>query len=330
MGWFERLTGFRETSPAQVRERLTIAGDKLTSRVNGRSWTYGKLTTPSLSELRRAVGKLDGDRGRLTVREAIADVGELHADPANAGATFQVASQFNLLEMVDLEVTPEAGVGIYDGDPTQGPRCAIAAGAGTIYRNYFAPVNGQVGQSAENQIDCLADLGAALGNADGRLWAMRNGYAIASREGLREISSRLAAASAAELDGLRERLRVGVQHHTQVTIGAAEHCVTQVYGSALPVAYSDCGAAEGERFARLVLEASYEATLLAAMLNAAETGNRRVFLTLLGGGVFGNELGWILDAVGRACDRGWGLDVVVVSYRRSRPEVRALVERYRG
>lgn len=73
----------------------------------------------------------------------------------NAGALFQVASQFNLLEMQSHHNTPESGVGIYGSDSTQGPACAIASGAGTIYRNYFVPVNGQIGQSKDNQIDCL-------------------------------------------------------------------------------------------------------------------------------------------------------------------------------
>ena len=88
---------------------------------------------------------------------------KLHRNPANAGAVFQVASQFNLLEMVDPSVTPEQGVGIYERDRTQGPACAIAAGAGTIYRNYFVPVGGAIGQSAANQIDGLREIGAALG-----------------------------------------------------------------------------------------------------------------------------------------------------------------------
>jgi len=57
----------------------------------------------------------------------------MHADSANAGAIFQVASQFNLLEMVSDNVTPEQGVTRYERDATQGPACAIAAGAGTIY-----------------------------------------------------------------------------------------------------------------------------------------------------------------------------------------------------
>ena len=122
--------------------------------------------------------------GHLGVREVVADVQALHTDVAHAGAMFQVASQFNLLEMTSPSVTPEQGVGIYAHDHTQGPACAIAAGAGTMYRNYFAPVHGHIGQSASHQIGCLADLGDALGNTASRLWEMRNGYALASESGV--------------------------------------------------------------------------------------------------------------------------------------------------
>ena len=66
----------------------------------------------------------------------------MHRAPENAGTLFQVASQFNLLEMVSPTVTPEDGVTRYQHDRTQGPACAISAGAATIYRNYFAPVGG--------------------------------------------------------------------------------------------------------------------------------------------------------------------------------------------
>ncbi len=62
------------------------------------------------------------------VRELIADVQQLHIKKTNAGSLFQVASQFNLLEMVSPNVTPEQGVGRYENDRTQGPACAIAAG----------------------------------------------------------------------------------------------------------------------------------------------------------------------------------------------------------
>ena len=125
---------------------------------------------------------MNSKKGRLTVRQVVGDVQGFHTELSNSGALFQVASQFNLLEMVSPTVTPEEGVGIYENDRTQGPACAIAAGAGTIYRNYFVPCNGQIGQSADHQIDCLADIGKSLNNTQNRLWRMQNGYALVTKD----------------------------------------------------------------------------------------------------------------------------------------------------
>jgi hypothetical protein len=330
MTWFEVLTGFRETSPSQVRDNITIDGDRLTSRANGKVLTCGQLETPSLGELRERVRSSGNDVGRISVREVIDDVQKLHEDESNAGSLFQVASQFNLLEMVSPGVTPEDGLGIYESDHTQGPACAIAAGAGTIYRNYFAVVNGQTGQSARNQIDCLSDIGAALGNSENRLWEMRNGYALASQSGLIEVSKRLRVSSENELDELRKLLRIGIQWNTQVTLKGSKHMVTQAYGSALPVAYSNHPPDLWENFARFVLESSYEATVLAAILNSRDHGNNRLFLTLLGGGAFGNATDWIMGGIQRALNlyKYVDLDVAIVSYGSSKQCVRQLVDRF--
>lgn len=319
--WFEKLTGFAEESPEQVRANLTVDGDALKSHVNGRVLVCGELETPSLAELRERVHSGEHRPGRMSVREVVADVRQLHADESNAGSLFQVASQFNLLEMMSPNVTPERGVGIYENDHTQGPACAVAAGAGTIYRNYFAIVNGQVGQSAGNQIDCLADIGTALGNSESRLWEMRNGYALASQGGLVEISNRLRAASESELDGLRRLLRIGIQWNTQVTLGGSGHTVSQAYCSALPVAYSQHPPGLWTGFARLVLEASYEATICAAILNSTRGGSNRLFLTLLGGGAFGNETDWVVGGIRRALKlyEHANLDVAIVSFRHPSP-----------
>src|SRR4051812_2507890 len=69
-------------------------------------------------------------------------------------------------EMIGPDITPEDGVTRYEHDHTQGPACAIAAGAATIWRNYFVPVETpegvQSGQTEAYQIDTLAALGAAL------------------------------------------------------------------------------------------------------------------------------------------------------------------------
>jgi hypothetical protein len=325
--WFETLTGFAEESPQQVRANITVEGNALKSQVNGRVLICGELEMPSLAELRERVHANGHTVGKLSVREVVANVQDLHTNESNAGSLFQVASQFNLLEMVSPGVTPEHGVEIYENDHTQGPACAVAAGAGTIYRNYFAIVNGQTGQSTRNQIDCLADIGTALGNSEGRLWEMRNGYALASYSGLVEISRQLRAANESELDGLRQLLRIGIQWNTQVTLKDSKHTVSQAYCSALPVAYSNHPSNLWQEFAQLILEASYEATICTAILNSKRNGNNKLFLTLLGGGAFGNETAWILSAMQRALNiyKHTDLDVAIVSYGSSKQFVRQFI-----
>ncbi len=386
--WFERLTGFPEKSPSQVRSNLTVEGTRLHSEVNGQTFRCGTLKIPSLADLRAETREAETSEAEtseaeisgtetaeesapsgasLSLRQVVADVQDLHADPANEGALFQVASQFNLLEMAGPSVVPEDGVGRYERDQTQGPACAIAAGAGTIYRNYFAEVEthtgkvesragqtsqvgqtDQVGQTAERQINCLEAVGAALGNEQEDLWRMENGYALASDAGLRRVGEQIRQMSATEKDRLRGRLQVGIQEETEVTLSReaalseetappeAGHTVTQVYGSALPVAYSAAPAGLWAPFAKLVLEAAYEATLRAGIQNGKRSGGWTTYLTLLGGGAFGNRPEWIIGAIRRAlnacrkCLLEWPLDVAIVSYGQPDPDVSRLVSDWNG
>jgi len=66
---------------------------------------------------------------------------------------------------------------------------------------------------------------------------------------------------------------------------------------------------------QLILDAAYEATQAAAFVNAGRTGNRVVYLTLLGGGVFGNRDHWIITAIKQAFHQHsrHGLDIRIVS-----------------
>ena len=155
--WFECLTGFREDGYASTRARLIVDGDELLSTVNGHRYGIGELSLPTLAQLRARVNR--SGRQRSTVTCLPGDARALHADPDLAGALFQVASQFNVLEMVSEHVTPEQGVTGYAYDRTQGPACAIAAGAATIYRNYLVPIGDQTGQTRDRQLDALAPLG---------------------------------------------------------------------------------------------------------------------------------------------------------------------------
>jgi hypothetical protein len=171
-------------------------------------------------------------------------------------------------------VSPEDGVTRYQHDHTQGPACAIAAGAATIYRNYFAPVGGSDGQTAKRQFDGLADLGEALSKTMNQpvedLWKMQNGYALCTRAGLDAVAEHLGKLQPEQIDFLLGKLGIGVHRDVEVTDATGQHrpLVSQAFCSALPVAYTRVPPSHWEAFASLVLQAAYEATMLAAVLNA--------------------------------------------------------------
>jgi hypothetical protein len=324
MDWFERITGFRETSYDETRARLRVEARSLRSLVNGKSYGIGELELVSLHELRERVKNAGAPVGRLRVRSVTGDVQEMHQSGDYARALFQVASQFDLLEMVGPSVTPEDGVTRYMNDPTQGPACAIAAGAATIYRNYFAPLAGSHGQTAKCQFDGLNDLGMTLGKVLNKpvdtLWHMQNGYALCTEKGLGVIGDHLGESSAEEIDALRGKLRIGLHRDVEVTISSDDNrpFVSQALCSALPITYTRVPSFRWKAFASLVLEAAYEATLLAAALNARRGASNVVLLTSLGGGAFGNPETWIIHSMRRAFNIAlqYDLDVKLVSYRK--------------
>jgi len=315
--WFNILTGFNEESSTQIRNNLSIQGTTLKSKINNCSYEFGRLEVITLGELRKRVGCLSHPKGKISVEEVISDAQELHIHKDNKGAFFQAASQFNLLEMPSPKTTPDEGVSSYSYDKTQGPACAIAAGAGTIYRNYFVPIGKKIGQTKDRQLDCLSLIGEALNNKINNIWEMSNGYALLKNEGLEKLNVTLDQYSIEETDQLRKQLQIGIQWDTQVTLSEdPNQLVSQAYCSALPVSYSCSDKALSEPFARLILEASYEAVFCAAILNTEQTGNKAVFLTKIGGGVFGNDSQWIFDAIQRAVHiyKLYNLDIKITSY----------------
>jgi len=321
--WFEQLTGFKEESPDKVRSNIKIQGNELVSLVNSQRFSFGKLEIPTLLELKERSRRITDYNSKIQVREIITNVQELHCQIENSNALFQAASQFNLLEMVSPSVTPEQGIDRYEFDYTQGPACAISCGAGTIYRNYFAEVNGQIGQTANNQIDCLDLIGEELGNDELNLWKMQNGYAMVNQNGLLAINKKIANLSETERENLKEKLKTGIQWNTEVTKSVTKHKVSQIYCSALPVAYSHIESFYWEPFARIILEATYESALYAGVLNMENNNSNKVFLTLVGGGAFGNEENWILESLQKAIIKfkNVPLDIRIVSHGRSNPNL---------
>ena len=331
MDWFEAITGFKESDYHETKSKLVESDGYLHSQSSSKIYAVGEFQVPSLAELRDRRNQY-ASSGRLSVQNISGDVRSMHSDRQYAGALFQVASQFNMLEMVHPGVTPEEGVTGYQFDRTQGPACAMAAGAATIYRNYLAPVGNQDGQTAGRQIDGLAELGANLAEMLGvditDLWLMSNGYAMASAEGLRKIGDLLRSCSPEERELLKGSLRIGLHTGCQVTDLPPEEkvLVSQAFCSALPVAYTGIDKHLWEPFARLVLEASYEATVLAGLENMQSGRSNKILLTKLGGGAFGNREDWIGDAIRKALETAADekLSVLIVSFGKTSEHMSAI------
>lgn len=297
--WFKNLFGFDEQNYTykEVQNKFKVMQQTLYSKENNKLYIIGEFSTPSLDELRKI--PIEYDRYGIlkfgTVRTN--DVSILQSDPINNGALFQVASQFNCLEFNSYSCEPEKGITNYVYDKTQGPACSVSTGPATLYRNYYTNVNGQTGQTKNNQINNLKDVLEYLDNP----FEVKNGYTIPTNEEFKKLEKVLSNVSD---DSIKKRLRIGLHKDIDVTssnwgtqICNNENNITQVFGSAcsINITLCDISIERWERFASLILEASYEATILAAIHNNC----KRVFLTRLGGGVFLNHPKWINNAINK-------------------------------
>ena len=257
----------------------------------------------------------------LPLWNVIGDSNALHRDARFRGACFQAASQFNALEMPSPGVTPEEGITGYTFDRTQGPACATACGAGTAHRNYTLSrgAGNARGQTARSQLNTLAEIEAMVSPACGGKvpWDFINGYVESTDARLAEVNAKVFANPAAVAQ-CRDALRIAVHYDVEVTMkakaGEPPLLCCQTYNSAVSMGYSRCDDASWEPLAKLVLDATYEATLLVGIVNnlramlAAQRADREpaaltplpVLLTKVGGGVFRNPLPWIRAAIDRA------------------------------
>ena len=210
---------------------------------------------------------------------------------------------------------------------TQGPACALACAAGTVYRNYLVPrtdmmeddessgsmggggggdrevyksaasvdivhmpykgkgVGGsgrqvgsrrRIGQTEFDQINNLSRLEKLIGNDKHCYWRIKNGYTNSSEDNLAKLNSLLSTKYATEesRDELIRSVQLGVQSNVGVDfserflpIATSDNShlgvgVTQCYCSALSCGYTGVKNSLWEPFARLVLDAMYEGTIL--------------------------------------------------------------------
>jgi hypothetical protein len=303
--WFQRLFGFQE-SVQKVAELLVLRELKdhaeLTSKANSKTYNVGKFSLrniPSFGSLQSVGGgKLNIIHGQSSGPIAdLANVLVAQSLPECDGATFQAASNANCLEFVGSQCSAESGVTGYFWDRTQGPYCALAAGPAAVYRNYFVlHENGKRGQLSEEI--CIFK--------DTPLFPKHivHGYVriISEKEADELASIDWASVAPRVCVGLHENCEVTT---TQCRAGFKDaprgRIVHQVYGAAFNLGQDvkKCGATL--RIGYELLAAQYRATILAgwemSLKYPERAGSKKLFLTLLGGGVFGNPFEMICRAI---------------------------------
>eukprot|EP00727_Mastigamoeba_balamuthi_P007611 m51a1_g3470 hypothetical protein (477) ;mRNA; f:743993-745752 len=324
--WFEHIAGigekeFRESKPPPIEvldapDVAPLLPGHCLAVVNtktGRKYGAGKFSLVSLEFLQKLLPRTGDDQKPCTlelvygsVRGSMAklDVGAMQSDPANAGAVFQAASNFNAVEAPAPSRSPDHPTFTeqYIYDHTQGPLASISAGAAAITRVH-APFFDQEdcsfswAQTRERQVEMLSNLK--------EYFTVRNGYVEQTGK------EKPLPDSESELSKLRSKVCVGVHSSVEVIFGPmgygsmpaidSTRKIDQVFCAAMNVGQGMSGMRNCElpdciERIRLLLEAAYEATYLAAIAN----GRERLFLTLVGGGVFDNPIDEICGAVARA------------------------------
>ena len=340
-------------------ENSLIDLENISFKINDKSFAVGDfscLPLPALKEKTQKLGAYNNS-SKLTYQYIPGDISDIiHRITENDIVVVQAASQFNLLEMRAPEITPAKGITGYIQDNTQGPRVALSSPAGTLFRNY-AVWNGtsQINTQINTLIDVMKDLGLTLsGNGDGSApaeigqYSYVNGYLY-----INPFSIQDAIKLPTFQKTMDDKLRVGIQWNTP-SIHNPNIKLCQVYSSGLPLGRylrligRGCmidgidGVTDDmnidkfikvmineyypliKPFAIALFASTFKCTLQAGVIHALRHGKESctVYLTAVGGGVFGNPHEWIKEGLLIALEefKNFPLNVKMVWFREKPPQ----------
>ena len=323
--FFKETFGFDE-SEDDVYKYITVEetedGTIMKDKANNKTWNSGIFKTVGINDIpkheARGGGKLHiiKGNGSRSTKYWLVDVLPAQSHPENDGATYQAASNFNALEFTSPNQTARDGISSYPYDRTQGPYCALACTPSILYRNYFVQVPGskRPGQLTK-EIELLENTPIHV----------THGYAeITDTKSLRNENFDFSDLT---------KYKVASHSNCEVTLtsGASglevfepedgkKHIAHHVYAAAFNFSYSVEKNAYTLKIAESLLEAQYRATILCAWDNSVKypgrEGSNKLYLTLLGGGVFGNPKSLICKQIEKCQDLivESGLDVYVVCF----------------
>ena len=362
-GWFKNVFGFDEnaanfatTHKASFDVKKSASDkDHILMTVNKRKdIDIGVFRYRSVEELLKVASNnpsamsvfgFDSTRNNLKYYIMTSTSRAIHINPSYHDSIFQVASQFNALEMVNSRITPQQGITNYVHDDTQGPECAIMCPFGTLYRNYFCMPNASTNKQPEDksvngnpqtgpeatvppkptdpiniQINTLTEL---MKKEFANL-RFQNGYVFVNDKAqLESINTYLS--NPVNFWNAMMAIKYVIQEDTPVVNVAGDgkimdHKVSQIYCSAYPVAYDPLKAPEKDYYllSSMILHAVYYSTLAYAVSRITpDEPRKKVFLTRVGGGVFENKAYIIDTAIYNAVSHfiAYPIDVYIVNYK---------------
>jgi len=309
MPWFLGLQE-EQLSADGVRQRIFDADSStLLNESTSQRWPCGRFSLESVSDLARALSEasqtsMSEARVPLKVKDGI-DIGDFQATLRTEDcAMVQIASNFNCVEVPSRSVLPDHGglVRGYATDRTQGPAASFGVPAASLLRAHYpfhhadmAP--GQWGQTEAKQIELLADVREYFGTC------------VNGKVTLEGAERRVVGA---EVDVVASEIKVGIHADAEVVFGRSKTrgalnvlpepraVVDQVLSASVNWHSPGCQPADGlDNLTRCALRAAYQGAYLAAI----RRGRKNLYLTLIGGGVFGNPEAMILEELAAAHQR---------------------------
>jgi len=228
------------------------------------------------------------------------DISVLQTAMENRGSMFQVASNFNGVECISEGSSPDTPnfTTSYFYDHTQGPAASISAGAAAVARVHGAFYNKDAdpstwGQTATHQIEMLGDVK--------EYFNVVNGY-VCNNE-----STTLLPKDPKDLIAIEDSVKVLVHANVDAMYGKYDYehidrcksqMICQTFCAALNMAQGMSGwrnknLPDTPAKAQLLLRAAYRGTFYAAEMYKC----KKIYLTLIGGGVFGNNQEDIVKAI---------------------------------
>jgi len=231
------------------------------------------------------------------------DVSVLQCAKENKDCMFQAASNFNGVECISEGATPDTPffTTYYFHDRTQGPAASISAGSAALARVHAAFYDKDTdpqtwGQTASRQIEMLGDVS--------EYYNVINGYVCNTS------STKLLPTNPEEVQAIEEKVKVLLHAGIDAMYGRYDYStidkcdpqsICQTYCAALNLGQGKSGwvnssLPDSQEKAKLLLRAAYRGTLYGAEMYKC----KKVFLTLIGGGVFHNEQSHIIEAIAQA------------------------------